>query len=234
MDKEKQKSLLEAVNDFFSKNKVEAKVVETEEERVDLVEFCKDREAHPDYKFEDLSLVDGTMITVEPAVEMGAAIVVMDAEGNPIPAPAGEYELQDGRVLVVAEDGLIAEVKEAEVEPMAEGDKEQTDKVKRIIERIESEKIFSKLEEIVTENEALKEDLKTLQETVKFLQENGEELVAKFAETQEFTKQTFEELLKEPSKEPVQKKKVRPLEKKSNKNYFIERGLEKFKKEENE
>ena len=225
MNEEKRKSILDKVNEFFSKNKIQAKVVEDKEEegKVSLVEFCKDRESHEDYKFEDLPLADGTVVTIEPAVEAGAAIVVMDSEGNPIPAPVGEYELQDGRVIVVAEDGVISEVKEATAEPMEEESKESEDKVKRIIERIESEKIFEK-------NEELFNKVAELEKTVKFLQDENLELVKKLSETQDFTKQTFETLLEEPSKEPVQQtKKVLPLER--NKENYLMRGFELNKKE---
>jgi crotonobetainyl-CoA:carnitine CoA-transferase CaiB-like acyl-CoA transferase len=39
-----------------------------------------------------------------------------DAEGNVFPVGAGEYPLEDGKILIVGEDGKIAEVKEIEVE----------------------------------------------------------------------------------------------------------------------
>ena len=115
-------------------------IIEAKKPEVKAVEF--DRE-----KFEDIALLDGTMIMVEPAVEVGAAVVVMDAElAQPI--PVGEYELEDGRVIVIEEAGLIAAVNE----PAAEGEEEEVteelaedDKAKeakRIIESIVTEKVF--------------------------------------------------------------------------------------------
>lgn len=200
MENEKKKSILDRVNQFFSSNDIDAKVIEpTEEERTSKE------------KFETVLLVDGvTEVTIEPAIEMGAAIVLTAEDGTPVPAPVGEYELQDGRVLVVAEDGVVAEVKDAEMpteEPLADDTPAQADKVKRIIERIESEKIFEKLNE--------------LEETVKFLKEENETLTAKlsevqdeFTKTQEFTKETFNEVVElvgnEPSKDPV-KKPIKPV-----------------------
>ena len=84
---------------------------------------------------------------VEPAVEVGAAVVVMDAELAQ-PMPVGEYELEDGRIIVIEEAGLIAAVNE----PAAEGEEEEVteelaedDKAKeakRIIDSIVTEKVF--------------------------------------------------------------------------------------------
>jgi len=154
-------------------------------------------------KFETVLLADGTTeITIEPAIEVGAAVVMTSEDGEAVAAPVGEYPLQDGRVIVIVEDGVLAEVKEAveeEVEePMANDKPEQADKVKRIIERIESEKIFAKIED--------------LEKEVKFLKEENETLLSRFSEvedkfedTKTFTKDTFEILYSEPSKEPVVK-----------------------------
>lgn len=67
------------------------------------------------HKFETLMLADGeTEVVIEPEVEVGAAIVINSLEGEPIPAKPGEYELADGRIIVVVDDGIIAEVIEAE------------------------------------------------------------------------------------------------------------------------
>lgn len=53
----------------------------------------------------------------EPAV--GLAVFVEDSEGNRTPAEDGEYALEDGTVLVVA-DGKISEIREAEEESAEE------------------------------------------------------------------------------------------------------------------
>ena len=48
----------------------------------------------------------------------------MNDEGERIPLPDGDYKLQDGSLLVVAE-GAVAEMKEAEAEVEAEEEKEE-------------------------------------------------------------------------------------------------------------
>ena len=186
MDKNKQETLLDKVREFFTANEVEAEIVEKTE------------------KFESMLLADGvTEVTIEPAVEVGAAIVIAAEDGTPIAAPASEYELQDGRVVVVAEDGVIAEVREASTdeveEPMADDQPKEADKVKRIIERIESEKIFEKVTE-------LEVSLSKEAELNKFLKEENETLTDNFNELKTFVKDTLETLLAEPSKEPVKVK----------------------------
>jgi hypothetical protein len=61
-------------------------------------------------------LADGTEI-YSPDAEfgIGSEIFVMDAEGNPMPAPDGEHETAEGKILVVVE-GKISEVKDKPME----------------------------------------------------------------------------------------------------------------------
>jgi len=172
--------------------------------------------------FESVLLVDGeTELTIEPAVEVGAAAVIM-LDGEPQPAPVGEHELEDGRVIVIEEAGIIAAINEPEVvveeEPMADKSTPEQAQVKKIIERIESEKIFEKIAE--------------LEETVKFLKEENEALKAEFTENKneakdefkklkDFSEEVFKTLLDEPSKEPV-KKQFNPFKKEKKGNIFLQ------------
>jgi hypothetical protein len=55
-------------------------------------------------------------------MEVGGRVWIVADDGTEVALPAGEYELEDKRILVVSEDGKIGEVKEAVVEEMA-GDK---------------------------------------------------------------------------------------------------------------
>jgi hypothetical protein len=62
-------------------------------------------------------LADGNMIyTTADDFGVGADCFMKDADGNSFPVGAGEYPLEDGKILIVGEDGKIAEVKEVEVE----------------------------------------------------------------------------------------------------------------------
>jgi hypothetical protein len=62
------------------------------------------------------TLADGTKIysTADEWV-VGVDIYTQDAEGNPVPVPAGEYLLEDGVTkVVVGEDGIVAEIEKEE------------------------------------------------------------------------------------------------------------------------
>lgn len=62
------------------------------------------------------TLNDGTKIysTADEWV-VGVDIYTQDAEGNPVPVPAGEYILEDGVTkVVVGEDGMVAEIEREE------------------------------------------------------------------------------------------------------------------------
>jgi hypothetical protein len=192
-------------------------------------------------KFETVLLVDGeTEVTIEPAIEVGAAIVIMDAEGNPIPAPISDYELQDGRVIVVEEDGVIAEVKEVEAGEEAEaaedmGDENQEQqKVKKIIERIESEMIFEKIAELFEKVEAIEkvnEFLKAENEEFKKqlvdhkadTEKIAEDNKGEFESLKTFTQEAFELLNDEPVKEPV-KTEFNPFKSDKKVNIFLNKN----------
>lgn len=211
MDNKKRENLIEKVKEFFSSHDIPAEVVTKEVKE----------------KFETVLLADGvTEITIEPAIEVGAAAAVTAEDGTVVPAPVGEHELQDGRVIVIAEEGIVSEVKEAvaEEEPMATDTPSNAESVKRVVESIITEKQYAKqIEDLKAENESLKAQ-------VKFNQENGEALVEKFNELKAFTNEVLNTLLDEPSKEPVKKPKAFALQT-SGENYFLSRAN---KKKENE
>lgn len=62
----------------------------------------------------NMKLADGTMLEAE-AFEAGQNVFLVDEEGNKVAAPVGEHNLEDGRVLVIVEEGVIAEIKEMPV-----------------------------------------------------------------------------------------------------------------------
>jgi hypothetical protein len=66
-------------------------------------------------KLEQAKLMDGTALEFE-KLESGVNIFIVNGEDR-IPLPIGEYELEDGRLLVITEDGIIAEIKETAQEP---------------------------------------------------------------------------------------------------------------------
>lgn len=58
-----------------------------------------------------LTLEDGSIIEAE-SFESGNMVAIIK-DGERLPLPIGEHKLEDDRILVVAEEGVIAEIKEA-------------------------------------------------------------------------------------------------------------------------
>ena len=88
-------------------------------------------------KFVDTLLADGTTaVKIEPALEVGATVSIIGADGTPAPAPAGEHQLADGSYVVVDESGVITEVKPMDSEQETEIEVEMAAKFKEIADGI--------------------------------------------------------------------------------------------------
>ena len=118
-------------------------------------------------KLETMLLSDGVSTLEADAFEAGQPVFILTEDEQRIPLPIGEYELEDMRILVVIEEGVIAEVREAaepevevEVEaPEVEEEVEATTETatpKKTIESIVKESFFSEIEALKKENEELK------------------------------------------------------------------------------
>ena len=65
--------------------------------------------------FLDSKLVDGTIVRIEPAVEVGAIVKVIDEAANELDAPDGDHEMEDGTI-IRTEGAVVVEVMAPEVE----------------------------------------------------------------------------------------------------------------------
>jgi hypothetical protein len=99
------------------------KLLFTEEatpETTEAPETAEATEEVVEHTFEDMKLVDGTIVRIEPAVEVGASVEVISEDGETLPAPDGEHELEAGSI-IRTEGGVIVEINEvAEEEAPAE------------------------------------------------------------------------------------------------------------------
>lgn len=150
-------------------------------------------------KLATMKLSDGVTVLEAEMFEAGAEVFVL-AEDQKIALPVGEYELEDGKILVVQQEGIIAEVKEAEVkeevpeveaEPQVEVEVEAEAEVstpKKTVESIIKETFFAEMEKLKAENEELKSKLETLSAT------NPEEVTAETTEETTATTTTEVEL----------------------------------------
>ena len=128
-------------------------------------------------KLAQARLADGTTVIEAEVFEAGMEVFIVTEEGN-VPVPVGEYEMEGGElILVVEEEGIIAEIKEkveeteeeeeapapeAETEVVEEEMSEETRQPKKTIESIIKETLFSEVEKIKAENEELKAELAAL------------------------------------------------------------------------
>ena len=126
-------------------------------------------------KLEDQVLADGQTTIQADMFEPGQNVFIVVPDAEPVPLPVGEYELEDGKILVVKEDGVIDSIveateentEEAETEVPVEAEKtpEQT-KVKKIVRSQVEEQHFSALEEKIAELEAKIVELSMVTEEV--------------------------------------------------------------------
>ena len=119
-------------------------------------------------KLEQMKLENGAILEAE-AFEVGAEIFVV-ADEERVAVPVGEYQTEDGMTIIVAEEGIIAEIKEAGAEEEAPVEEEasveeevaeeelstETAAPKKIVKSITEEQFFSEIEKLRNEINELK------------------------------------------------------------------------------
>jgi len=127
---------------------------------------------------EQMKLADGVTILEADSFEPEMEIVIVTEDEQKIPVPVGEYEMEDGRILVVTTEGIISEMKEMETEEEApeveeeiEVETEKKEEMetaktapKKTIESVVKETFFAEIEALKTENETLKAELAKINE----------------------------------------------------------------------
>lgn len=129
-----------------------------------------------------MTLENGTVIEAEEfAPEFEVFIIT---EEDKIALPVGEYELEDGRILVVEEEGIIKEIKAESPEVEVE------------VEAAEEEMGYVKKEELA----AVVEEIKAMIDELKAGMKEKEEMAAEAAEVEAKVK---EELSATPAAQPL-------------------------------
>jgi len=130
-----------------------------------------------DVVLEEQKLENGTLVTAESFVKGSEIFIVTDDEK--VAMPVGEYILEDGRLVVVEEEGIIADVREVSDEVPA---KEETteDLADETIETEVPEEVVQEVEAIV---EAVVEVIAPVIEEVK---EEVAELKKQFSEMKNY------------------------------------------------
>ena len=128
-------------------------------------------------KLDSMMLADGQTVLEANMFEAGQEVFIVTPDEQMIPLPVGDYELESGQVLVVTQEGIIAEIKDVAEEtempetPATEVPTEasaETPKVapKKTVETTTKETHFSSeiVVELKSEIEALKSELASLKE----------------------------------------------------------------------
>ena len=143
-------------------------------------------------KLESMMLADGQTVLEANMFEAGQEVFIKTVDDQMIPLPVGDYELENGQILVVIEEGIIAEIKDAEVEeempveaPAVEEEVEAKAEApksapKKTVETTTKETHFSseEVDELKAEIEALKTELASIKE-VKEVELSTEEIEPK-------------------------------------------------------
>lgn len=150
-------------------------------------------------KLEQMKLDNGTVIEAD-AFESGVEVFIV-TEDEKVALPIGEYTMEDGKILVVAEEGVISEIKEAEAE-------EETEEEVEEVEAAEEEEMAYATKEELAEVKDMIEEIKAMLEPKEDLSEDLGNLL-----TEELSKHEKVELneipvevqaeLNEPSAEPI-------------------------------
>ena len=149
-------------------------------------------------KLEQQTLENGAILEAE-SFEAGQEIFIV-SEDEKIAVPVGEYQMEDGRILVVAEEGLIAEIKAEEEE------EEVVEEVEEVEAKEEEEEMYATKRELA--------EVKKMIEEIKAMLEPKEEMssddlgnlmteeLAKHEKLSEVPEEVQEEL-NQPAAEPI-------------------------------
>jgi hypothetical protein len=140
--------------------------VKEQEVSTEQVEANAQAAEEPKVNFAQMKLENGTVLEAE-AFEAGNEIFIL-TEDEKVAVPVGEYQMEDGQILLVAEEGVISEIKayedmpeEEEKEEMNYATKEELAEVVSMIEEIKA-MIQGKEEaadQVAEEEAQLKEEL---------------------------------------------------------------------------
>tara|TARA_X000001382_G_scaffold118078_1_gene98090 strand:- start:705 stop:1313 length:609 start_codon:yes stop_codon:yes gene_type:complete len=161
-------------------------------------------------KLEQMKLENGTVLEAE-SFEAGKEVFIV-TEDEKVAVPVGEYELEDGKMIVVAEEGIISEIKDAEAA------EEEVEEVEAEEEKKEEEMAYATKEELA--------EVKEMIEEIKAMLEPKEEMSADDLGnlmTEELSKHELSEVpanvqaeLNQPAAEPI---KANPEVKQNNVNF---------------
>ena len=149
----KSTEILDKIKTFLGEEKIEETQLEESQEKVELAQAKLD---------------NGTILEAE-AFEAGNEIFIV-TEDEKVAVPVGEYQMEDGQILVVSEEGIIGEIKAAEAEESEEEVEAQEEEEEVQAKYVSKEEFESAVEEIkgmINELKDKKEEMAKVEEQVK-------------------------------------------------------------------
>ena len=157
-------------------------------------------------KLEQMMLVDGVTTIEFDILEAGQSIMIVNEEDR-VPLPIGDYELQDGQILKVLEDGVIGEIGDAPMEEEVPSATEQPEAEVEVEMEVEKPTAKKVVESTVKETHFSKEEKENLEKEIEELKLKITEL-SKVEEVEEVKVELSEEEVKPISFNPENKQQV--------------------------
>ena len=141
-------------------------------------------------------LENGTVLEAE-SFESGQEVFIL-TDDEKVALPIGEYEMEDGKILVIAEDGIISEIKEGGEEEVVE------EEVEEVEEELNEEDKYATKQELAEIKSMVEEIKELMKEGKKEEMQKEEELMShKLTELACQEDEALKEELSKPASEPI-------------------------------
>jgi Skp family chaperone for outer membrane proteins len=136
----------------------------------------------------EMTLENGTILEAESFATGESVFIKTDDER--VALPIGEYTLEDGRLLVVEEEGVIAEIKEVEAEPEMPAEELAEVEVEVEPESYDSPKQAEQVEDVLQAVvEAIAPEIEKIQEEVAEMKKELEAVKMEYKKKEEMARQ---------------------------------------------
>ena len=114
-------------------------------------------------KFEQMTLENGAVLEAE-SFEAGNEVFVISGDDR-VAAPVGEHLLEDGRILVIEEEGVVAEIKDAATEVEVEVEAPEAEvELAEVEVKEEAPAVVAIIEKVLEEIAMMREEMKGMRE----------------------------------------------------------------------
>jgi len=112
-------------------------------------------------KFEQMTLENGAVLEAE-SFEAGNEVFIISGDDR-VAAPVGEHLLEDGRILVIEEEGVIAEIKEASAEVEVEAPEAEVE-LAEVEVKEEAPAVVAIIEKVLEEIAMMRKEMKVMRD----------------------------------------------------------------------